>query len=154
MSAAQRERLGPLVWRITTVAVLGSLLAQLDATIVDVSLPGLALMLLSPAIAMILFGAERIEQQMGIVAMVAGVVLFVVFLRVEARKAGRALADRSEAVSQSHVYGGRTVARDKFGRTSRTVHRCKARQYASERTERAGRGNNRVISRYERRKAR
>lgn len=50
-------------------------------------------MLLSPAIAMILFGAERIGQHMGIVAMVAGVVLFVVLLQVEARKAGRALID-------------------------------------------------------------
>jgi len=42
LSAAQRDRLDPLVWRITTVAVLGSLLAQLDATIVNVSLSGLA----------------------------------------------------------------------------------------------------------------
>ncbi|MGY6253557.1 hypothetical protein [Paraburkholderia caledonica] len=42
MSATQRDQLDPLVWKITTVAVLGSLLAQLDATIVNVSLSGLA----------------------------------------------------------------------------------------------------------------
>jgi EmrB/QacA subfamily drug resistance transporter len=53
----------------------------------------LGLMLLSPGLALILFGAERIRQHTGIVAMVAGVVLFVVFLRVEVRKAGRALID-------------------------------------------------------------
>jgi EmrB/QacA subfamily drug resistance transporter len=34
--------LDPLVWKITTVAVLGSFLAQLDATIVNVSLSSLA----------------------------------------------------------------------------------------------------------------
>lgn len=42
MSAAQRDHLDPLVWKITTVAVLGSLLAQIDATIVNVSLSNLA----------------------------------------------------------------------------------------------------------------
>ncbi|MDR7006615.1 MFS family permease [Paraburkholderia strydomiana] len=42
MSATQRDQLDPLVWKITAVAVLGSLLAQLDATIVNVSLSGLA----------------------------------------------------------------------------------------------------------------
>jgi len=36
------EPLDPLVWKITAVAVLGSLLAQLDATIVNVSLSSLA----------------------------------------------------------------------------------------------------------------
>ncbi|MFM0198141.1 hypothetical protein PQQ65_34340 [Paraburkholderia strydomiana] len=41
MSATQRDQLAPLVWEITAVAVLGSLLAQLDATIVNVSLSGL-----------------------------------------------------------------------------------------------------------------
>src|SRR3984885_12073919 len=35
-------RLDPLVWKITAVAVLGSFLAQLDATIVNVSLSSLA----------------------------------------------------------------------------------------------------------------
>jgi EmrB/QacA subfamily drug resistance transporter len=35
-------RLDPLVWKITSVAVLGSFLAQLDATIVNVSLSSLA----------------------------------------------------------------------------------------------------------------
>ena len=34
--------LDPLVWKITAVAVLGSFLAQLDATIVNVSLSSLA----------------------------------------------------------------------------------------------------------------
>jgi MFS family permease len=34
--------LDPLVWKITTVAVLGSFLAQLDATVVNVSLSSLA----------------------------------------------------------------------------------------------------------------
>ena len=53
----------------------------------------LGLVLLSPGLALMLFGAERIRQQAGIVAMVAGVVLFVFFLRVEARKAARALID-------------------------------------------------------------
>ncbi|GAB7524208.1 DHA2 family efflux MFS transporter permease subunit [Paraburkholderia sp. 2C] len=53
----------------------------------------LGLVLLSPGLALILFGAERIREHVGIVAMVAGVVLLVVFLRVEARKAGRALID-------------------------------------------------------------
>src|SRR5580693_4988835 len=37
------DRLDPLVWKITSVAVLGSFLAQLDATIVNVSLSSLAL---------------------------------------------------------------------------------------------------------------
>ena len=36
------DRLDPLVWKITSVAVLGSFLAQLDATIVNVSLSSLA----------------------------------------------------------------------------------------------------------------
>ncbi|WP_250456144.1 DHA2 family efflux MFS transporter permease subunit [Caballeronia sp. ATUFL_M2_KS44] len=56
----------------------------------------LGLILLSPGLALILLGAERIRQHAGIVAMVAGVVLLVVFLRVEARKAGRALIDLSQ----------------------------------------------------------
>jgi EmrB/QacA subfamily drug resistance transporter len=56
----------------------------------------LGLVLLSPGLALMLFGAERIRQQGGIVAMIAGVVLLVFFLRVEARKAGRALIDLSQ----------------------------------------------------------
>ncbi|HEY2466433.1 MAG TPA: DHA2 family efflux MFS transporter permease subunit [Terracidiphilus sp.] len=36
------DRLDPLVWKITSVAVLGSFLAQLDATVVNVSLSTLA----------------------------------------------------------------------------------------------------------------
>src|ERR1700723_4586295 len=38
----QSDRLEPLVWKITTVAVLGSFLSQLDATVVNVSLSSLA----------------------------------------------------------------------------------------------------------------
>src|SRR5580698_7149844 len=36
------DRLDPLVWKITAVAVLGSLMGQVDATIVNVSLSSLA----------------------------------------------------------------------------------------------------------------
>jgi EmrB/QacA subfamily drug resistance transporter len=39
---AHTARLDPLVWKITSVAVLGSFLAQLDATVVNVSLSSLA----------------------------------------------------------------------------------------------------------------
>jgi EmrB/QacA subfamily drug resistance transporter len=53
----------------------------------------LGLALLSPGLGLILAGAERIRQHAGIVAMMAGGVLLVLFLRVEARKAGRALID-------------------------------------------------------------
>jgi MFS family permease len=42
LSETQRDRRGPLVWKITTVAVPRSLLAQLDTTIVNMSLSGLA----------------------------------------------------------------------------------------------------------------
>ena len=44
MSKVSREadRLDPLVWKITSVAVLGSFLSQLDATVVNVSLSTLA----------------------------------------------------------------------------------------------------------------
>jgi MFS family permease len=42
LSATQRDQLDPLVWKVIAVAGLGSLLAQLDATIVNVSLSGLA----------------------------------------------------------------------------------------------------------------
>ena len=41
--SAESGGLDPLVWKITAVAVLGSFLAQLDATIVNVSLSSLAL---------------------------------------------------------------------------------------------------------------
>jgi EmrB/QacA subfamily drug resistance transporter len=41
-SSSESSGLDPLVWKITTVAVLGSFLAQLDATIVNVSLSSLA----------------------------------------------------------------------------------------------------------------
>jgi len=56
----------------------------------------LGLVLLSPGLASILFGAERIGQPMGIVAIVAGVMLLMLFWRVETRKAGRALIDLSQ----------------------------------------------------------
>src|SRR5271156_4343774 len=38
----QSDRLDPLVWKITSVAVIGSFLSQLDATVVNVSLATLA----------------------------------------------------------------------------------------------------------------
>src|ERR1700744_5236672 len=41
-SFSESDGLDPLVWKITAVAVLGSFLAQLDATIVNVSLSSLA----------------------------------------------------------------------------------------------------------------
>jgi MFS family permease len=41
-SSNETDRLDPSVWKITTVAVLGSFLSQLDATVVNVSLSGLA----------------------------------------------------------------------------------------------------------------
>ena len=41
-TSSHTVRLDPLVWKITAVAVLGSFLAQLDATIVNVSLSSLA----------------------------------------------------------------------------------------------------------------
>jgi EmrB/QacA subfamily drug resistance transporter len=41
-ASSEPSGLDPLVWKITTVAVLGSFLAQLDATIVNVSLSSLA----------------------------------------------------------------------------------------------------------------
>jgi MFS family permease len=40
--SAESGGLDPLVWKITAVAVLGSFLAQLDATVVNVSLSSLA----------------------------------------------------------------------------------------------------------------
>src|SRR6202790_4671602 len=41
-NSSDTVRLDPLVWKITSVAILGSFLAQLDATIVNVSLSSLA----------------------------------------------------------------------------------------------------------------
>jgi MFS family permease len=38
----QSDQLDPLVWKITSVAVIGSFLSQLDATVVNVSLSTLA----------------------------------------------------------------------------------------------------------------
>ena len=39
----QSDRLDPLVWKITSVAVFGSFLSQLDATVVNVSLTTLSM---------------------------------------------------------------------------------------------------------------
>lgn len=39
---SEADRLDPLIWKITSVAVLGSFLSQLDATVVNVSLSSLA----------------------------------------------------------------------------------------------------------------
>jgi hypothetical protein len=36
----QSDRLDPLVWKITSVAVIGSFLSQLDATVVNVTVSG------------------------------------------------------------------------------------------------------------------
>ncbi len=41
--SSERDRLDPAVWKITSVVVLGSFLAQLDATVVNVSLSTLSL---------------------------------------------------------------------------------------------------------------
>src|ERR1700684_1976820 len=41
-ASSESSGLDPLVWKITTVAVLGSFLSQLDATVVNVSLSSLA----------------------------------------------------------------------------------------------------------------
>jgi EmrB/QacA subfamily drug resistance transporter len=41
-ASSENDRIDPLIWKITTVAVLGSFLAQLDATVVNVSLSSLA----------------------------------------------------------------------------------------------------------------
>lgn len=40
--SSETDRLDPSIWKITTVAVLGSFLSQLDATVVNVSLSSLA----------------------------------------------------------------------------------------------------------------
>src|SRR5271170_3879832 len=39
---SETDQLDPSIWKITTVAVLGSFLSQLDATVVNVSLSSLA----------------------------------------------------------------------------------------------------------------
>lgn len=54
------------------------------------------LLLLSPALALVLLGFERIAQRTGLVALIAGGLLLAVFLRVESRKAARALIDLSQ----------------------------------------------------------
>lgn len=46
--SSQSESLHPLVWKITTVAVLGSFLSNLDATVINVSLSSLAVELHCP----------------------------------------------------------------------------------------------------------
>lgn len=54
------------------------------------------LALLSPALALLLSGAERIGQRAGLVAMAAGCVLLVLFLWVETRKGEHALIDLAQ----------------------------------------------------------
>lgn len=54
------------------------------------------LVLLSPALALLLFSAERIGQRAGLAAISAGAVLFVLFLCVEARKGEHALIDLAQ----------------------------------------------------------
>src|ERR1700727_3230030 len=39
---SETDRLNPGIWKVTSVAVLGSFLAQIDATVVNVSLSSLA----------------------------------------------------------------------------------------------------------------
>ena len=39
---SETERLNPGIWKVTSVAVLGSFLSQIDATVVNVSLSSLA----------------------------------------------------------------------------------------------------------------
>lgn len=53
----------------------------------------LGLLLLSPGLAAMLFGAERIAQPAGLAAMALGVALLAAFVRVEKRKPGRALIE-------------------------------------------------------------
>ena len=43
--SSETDRLDPIVWKISSVVVLGSFLAQLDATVVNVSLSSLAVQL-------------------------------------------------------------------------------------------------------------
>ncbi len=54
------------------------------------------LMLLSPALALVLLGFERIGEHAGLVALIAGALLLVVFLRVEKRKAAHALINLNQ----------------------------------------------------------
>lgn len=61
----------------------------------------IGLLLLSPALVLVLFGAERIAARIGLAAMVAGGLLLVVFLNVEKRKAGRALIDLDQFRSRA-----------------------------------------------------
>lgn len=67
----------------------------------------LGLLLLSPGLASMLFGAGRIDQSAGLAAMVAGAALLVVFVFVEKGRAGRALIDlhqfRSRAFSVAAI---------------------------------------------------
>jgi EmrB/QacA subfamily drug resistance transporter len=51
----------------------------------------IGLALLSPGLALVLFGAERIGQRAGLVEMATGALLLVAFVNVETRKPGRAL---------------------------------------------------------------
>lgn len=61
----------------------------------------LGLFLLSPGLALVLSGSERTGQRAGLVAMVAGGLLLLVFLGVERRKAERALIDLDQFRSRA-----------------------------------------------------
>ena len=65
----QLDRLDPLVWKITSVAVLGALMGQIDATVVNVSLSSLAIdlssELLEPVRGRMRFGNEKSEGGFG-----------------------------------------------------------------------------------------
>lgn len=66
------------------------------------------LLLLSPALALVLFGAERIGQRAGWMAMAAGALLLVAFLRVERRRGEHALIDLRQF--RSRVFATASVA--------------------------------------------
>jgi EmrB/QacA subfamily drug resistance transporter len=66
------------------------------------------LVLLSPALALLLFSAERIGQHAGLAAMCAGGVLLVLFLCVEASKGERALIDLAQF--RSKVFAVASIA--------------------------------------------
>jgi hypothetical protein len=70
----QSDRLDPLVWKITSVAVIGSFLSQLDATVVNVSLSTLAVELYSSltAIQWVTSGAFGLRPEQILFAAFAG----------------------------------------------------------------------------------
>jgi EmrB/QacA subfamily drug resistance transporter len=56
----------------------------------------LGLLLLSPALALILFASERIGESTGLIAIAMGIILLIAFLRVQKRKAEHALIDLNQ----------------------------------------------------------